>query len=462
MVDVTGALDITNGQPVEIYHNSVLIFAGFTFFPKKFNPIGTDTLFFDVECVDNHIIADRFIVAEAYVNQTVPFIVNDLINTYLLADGVTAGIIQTEEFFPSNTLFPNDSLFPISDFLLQEAKFPRVANVSSALDELSEITGFSWYIDYDKKLYFIARNAITAPFNIQNDSAIVNVNVREDKSRYRNRQFIRGGDNQTQLIVDEKPTPIPDGISRTFVTRFPLAIKPVIKINSVTIAPNDIGINGKDENKKFYYSIGERTITQDDAETVLILTDVIEITYRGLFPLLVVSEDSQAIADRILVEGGTGIYEAIDTEPKISNKDLALEMAQGKLRKFTKIERELTYDTYTTGLFAGQLQIINLSKYNINNGEFLIDRMTIEDLDGNGTFVHSIHAVDGEAFGSWTEYFKERVKQDEKLSIKNDETLIILNAQFEVQNWGESLTFNVIPCPIPNDLLFPELDLIPC
>jgi hypothetical protein len=290
----------------------------------------------------------------------------------------------------------------------------------------------------------------------------VNVNVREDKSRYRNRQFIRGGDNQTQLITDEKPTPIPDGISRTFVTRFPLAIKPVIKINSVTIAPNDIGINGKDENKKFYYSIGERTITQDDAEIVLILTDVIEIIYRGLFPLLVVSEDSQAIADRILVEGGTGIYEAIDTEPKISNKDLALEMAQGKLRKFTKIERELTYDTYTTGLFAGQLQIINLSKYNINNGEFLIDRMTIEDLDGNGTFVHSIHAVDGEAFGSWTEYFKERVKQDEKLSIKNDETLIILNAQFEVQNWGESLTFNVIPCPIPNDLLFPELDLIPC
>ena len=98
MVDITGTLNITNGQPIEIYHNSVLIFGGFTFFPKKFNPIGTETLFFDIECVDNHIIADRFIVAEAYVNQTVPFIVNDLINTYLLADGVTAGIIQTEEF----------------------------------------------------------------------------------------------------------------------------------------------------------------------------------------------------------------------------------------------------------------------------------------------------------------------------------------------------------------------------
>jgi hypothetical protein len=461
MVDVLGALSITNGQPIEIYQDSVLIFGGFTFFPKKFNPVGTETLYFDIECVDNHIISDRFIVAEAYVNQTVPFIVNDLINTYLAGDGVTAGIIETSEFFPGESLFPSESLFPIQDFLLTEALFPRVASVSSALDELAEITGLSWYIDYDKKLYFIARNAISAPFNIENNSAIVNINVREDKSRYRNRQFIRGGDNKTQLINNELPTPIPDGVSRTFVTRFPIAEKPTIIINSVVIDPVDVGVNGRDEGKKFYFSIGERTITQDDSETVLD-GDTIGITYRGLFPLLVVAEDSQAIADRIAIEGGTGIYEAIDTEPKINNQDLALEIAQGKLRKFSKVERELTYETYTAGLFAGQLQIINLSRYNINNGEFLIDRMSIQDLDGQGTFVHSVHAVDGESFGGWTEFFKQRIRQDEKLSIKSDETLILLNSQFEQQNWGESLNFNVIPCPLPNDLLFPEEDLIPC
>jgi hypothetical protein len=88
--------------------------------------------------------------------------------------------------------------------------------------------------------------------------------------------------------------------------------------------------------------------------------------------------------------------------------------------------------------------------------------MSIQDLDGQGTFVHSVHAVDGESFGGWTEFFKQRIRQDEKLSIKSDETLILLNSQFEQQNWGESLTFNVIPCPLPSDLLFPEEDLIPC
>jgi hypothetical protein len=447
----------SEGQPIEITdYDGNLVFGGFILYAKRFNPIGTDTIFYNVECVDNHSIADRFIVAESYVNTLAGDIVKDLRTTYLDADGVTIGEIQDGP-------------------TIDAAKFPRIGTVADALDELSELTGFTWYIDYDKKLYFIERQTFLSPFDVASDSAIVNINVKEDKTRYRNKQYIRGGLSQTEEISLEKPTPEPDGVSRTFVTRFPLASKPKIFIDSVEVTSSFIGANGVETGKKFYYTYNSNTITQDDAETVL-NSEVIEVTYKGLFPLLVVSEDTEAIAERVLIEGGTGIYENIINESKVDKKQIALDIANGKLRKYTKIERELTYQTTLNGLFAGQLQTINLPKYNITDGEFLIDRVTISDLDGNGTFLYDVHAVDGEVFGGWTNFFKELVKTGGNLIIRDNEVLVILQTTFESQSWTEEISVQINACPLPGngnvvfitpfqiveDGPFPSEDLLPC
>ena len=168
-------MQITDGAPVEIYdYSGNLIFSGFINYPRVTNPIGTDALFFDIEAIDQHELADRYLVAEAFVNQTAGYIVNTILTNYLAADGVTVGNIE-------------------AGITLDVAKFPRANTVAEVLDNLAEICGFVWFIDFDKKLYFQERNATVAGFNLTDTSRILNINVRNDRSKYRNRQYIRGG-----------------------------------------------------------------------------------------------------------------------------------------------------------------------------------------------------------------------------------------------------------------------------
>lgn len=464
MVDTSMTLTLSDGQPISIYDDSaVLIFSGYLLYPKKFVPITENAIFYDLECVDQHQIADRLLVAKTYLNTSAQDIANDLYYTYLDPEGIIIGDIDGVSLFPSNGLFPAENLFPFqSTVILEQATFPRVGTVADAMNELAEITGYQWYIDYDKKFYFAPRTFFNAPFSITDNSAIVNINVKQDKSQYRNRQYIRGGLSQTDPITLEKPTPNPDGVSRTFITRFPLAEKPRIFINSVEINANDIGINGIDTSKKYYYLYNANTIIQDSAETILTSSDVIEVTYNGLVALALVSENPAAIAERASVEGGTGVYERIDVDAAISNRQEALDIANGKLTKYSKIMNEITYDTYTTGLAAGQLQNINLTQYGISSTDFLIDNVEVSELDGTGRLIYSVHAIDGETFGGWQKFYRDLLRQDLKMSIRENELLVILSTIAESQGWNEINTITVFACPLPSDILVPSDTLVPC
>jgi hypothetical protein len=439
LTDTSGSLSFNEGEPVFIFSDSVLIFGGSIFYPKKFNPFKTDILLFDIECVDFNEIADRFIVAEAYVNETSGDVVTDLYNTYLSNEGVTIGQIDT-------------------GILVASAKFPRVSTLASVLDELAEFNGFVWYIDYNKEFYFVERTFNDTTLIFSENSKIRNVRVKFNKSQLRNRQYIRGGNNQTDLISLEKPTPKPDGVSKSFFTRFPLADTPRIFIDGVEVDPDDIGINGRDTGKRWYYQINNNAIVQDDAETTL-NTEVLEVTYKGLFPLLVVAEDPASISNRQTIEGGTGVYEAIETDSTIDQASFGLEIAQSKLLKFAERQIEVTFDSFQP-VFSGDLITFNFPIYALNQ-KVLIDSVQIVEYVDN-KYIYQVHAVSGESFGSWSQFFKRLYTKPDKILIRDDEILVILTTAFEGQNWGESAIINVITCPLPAEDLFPSETLVPC
>lgn len=448
LVDATGALDIVDGVPVEVYdYLGALIFGGFVMYPNRINPMQTDAIFYDIEAIDQHQIADRYLVAEAYTSQTCGYIVSDLITKYLSADGVTAGTIQ-------------------SGIIMDIAKFPRVGTVTETIDQLAEICGFIWYIDFDKSLHFKERTTETAGYNVVDNSPILNINLRQNRSQYRNRQYIRGGQTPTDSqITNESPSPKPDGVARTFVTRYPIAQAPSITVNGSPVASDQIGVNGVDGQSvplQWYWSYGSNTITQDLNQTVLGTSDTIIISYIGLIPLLVVVEDAAAIASRAAIENVSGVYEALETLPNLNDKNQAINIANGRLAKYTKIFNELTYQTFTNGLSAGQLQTVTLSKYNLSAGEFLIDRVTIRDLDDNGTFVYDVHAVDGQPLGGWTNFFKQLIEKPTGNVIDNDEKLIVLKSISEAEDWTEAQAYTVFACPIVDDTLYPADTTYPC
>jgi hypothetical protein len=95
VLDPTGTKNFLQGQPVTIMSgggngspNSKL-FAGVVMSAKRSSPGWESTMIHDLGCADWHYLADKRIAATSYANQTVGFMVADLIANYLAAEGVT-------------------------------------------------------------------------------------------------------------------------------------------------------------------------------------------------------------------------------------------------------------------------------------------------------------------------------------------------------------------------------------
>jgi hypothetical protein len=423
--DKAGTFHPLPGQPVEVRDNANnLIFGGMVEEPEEENPMFTSLLYIPISCVDQSALADRWLVAESYDDQTCGYIVNDLITRYLAQEGVTVGTIQDG---PS----------------VVRAVFPYV-KVSQALNELAELAGFSWWISADKTLHFVSRDTNKAPWNITDTSPIRGVRIRSNKSQYRNRQYIRAGQDVTDLQTESFKG---DGEQQTFTIGFKVAKVPVVKVNGVE---QSVGIRGVEDGKAWYWNKNEKEITQERTATPLkgadesagTPADVLTIDYYGYFPILVVADETSQISARKSVEGGSGIYEYIEEQPSIDNADAALDIARGKLRKYGRINRELTFETDKTGLQAGQLIIVDLPIHNVYNASFLIYRVSISDYTPDGDLRYNVHAVDGEAMGGWETLFKTLARQGGTFTIRENEVLVKLKTMRDTVGSGDSLNIS--------------------
>ena len=130
---------------------------------------GSTTLLFTYRCVDFSQIASKRLVSRSFTERTAGYIVRSFIieqdgnPAYPLDDeGITAGTIQDGQ-------------------TIESIAFNWVS-AESCLDELAELTGYHWWIDYDKNLHFCARDATTSAFNIT-DASRPYVNIRFSRSR---------------------------------------------------------------------------------------------------------------------------------------------------------------------------------------------------------------------------------------------------------------------------------------
>lgn len=410
LADASGELHLTSGEPVEIYDaQGEKIFGGLVEQPEEEIPLGSDVIKIPVTCVDYQALADRWLVAESYENRTCGFMVRDLLDKKLAQDGVTEGNIQ-EGPEATRVVFPYISL-------------------ADAMDELAELAGFSWWITPDKKLHFVSRNTYPSPWIIDESSPIRKVKVRVNKKRYRNRQYIRAGQDVTDVQTEIFKG---DGAVRTFTVGYKLAEEPQILVNGTPVASSEIGIRGKDEGKRWYWAKNEKEITQDKDFPPLTASDELRVEYKGYFPILVVAEDGQAIENRIQTEGGgSGIYEKLDEHQAIDDSASALDLAKAKLRKFARINRELSFETDRAGLKAGQILHVHLPSHRIEQREYLIDTIAISEYSPDGGLRYQVHAVDGEPVGGWSVLFQTMQKQGVSYSIRENEVLVKLKSTHE-------------------------------
>ncbi len=426
VVGTLAAATYTRGMPVEIYDDvPSLIFAGFIATPGRAKLAPKVGLLHDIVCMDNHYLADKRLVTRAYTTpgQTLGDIVTDIWTDYLAAEGITVGAIQTGP-------------------VIESAIFNYVT-VAQAFDALKELSGFTWFINELKALYFVDRSTYAAPWNldgITHRALKGSTHLSTGNPLYRNRQYVRGGKGITTLQTEHFTG---DAVIKSFALGYPLALEPVITEDGG--APLSVGIKGIETGMAYYWNKGDEVIYADTAPGIGV--DV-EVQYYGQYPLIVLATDEAARVARQAVEGGTGIVEDIVTEAQHESSDAAKESAIAKLTQYCQDAEKFTYQTYDSGLAPGQLQTITHTPSGFTAHEMLIESVSISA--NKGLVLYTISCITGPSMGSWAKFYANLLsRQDNQLAV-GDSLLLVLLQQAE--------TLLLVEATAIHDYVFPPVD----
>lgn len=419
IIDTEGEYRPIVGEIVEIYNNDNLVFAGsIDELPEEIID-GTSAIKFQgIPLVDFHQSADRRIVAEAYDNQTAGDIVKDILVKYLDDEGITEGTIQ-------------------DGATITRAVF-NYLNASQCFDELSELTGYQWRINADKTLDFFDRASFTGTA-VTESSPIDNVRVKKSRDMYRNRQYLRAGQDVSSTQTRSFKG---DGETQVFTVDLPIAEEPTITVNGTT---KTVGIRGLETGFDWYWQKEDKSISQDTSGTKLTTSDTLQIQFKGFYPIIVVAENPSEVATRQTIEGGTGLYESIEEKLSIDTKNSALEYVGGLLRRFASIQMTVTFDTFTQ-YRAGELVSVNLPSHSINE-QMLVSSVTVSDIGAaDGRLKYKVAMVSGESFGGWVNFFKKLAEQNKTFLIRENEILIKLIAaadSFIIPSFQDELDYDL-------------------
>ena len=394
----------SKGNVLEVLEDGVTVFKGnIRRLLERAHP-GRTALQFDVEAVDfNTIVARRLVTAEFPSGATLYQIITAVNARFLSAENITLGNVSN----PGPTL--------------AEALRFYYETVGSVFNRLATLTGYTWYIDFNKDLHFRPAGlspAPVAPFGLTWSSGNwYDFESEASDEDYRNRQWVRteGALQRTltetttlqagqttmpsEAVIRELLSVKINGVSRTF-----------IRLNPYT--PDTVPGSGYD----FYYWFDGNGVFALDYVPVAGAVEL--INYRGIFSQSIVSvNDLAEQAARAAAEGGSGIWEAIEEQRSIGGANALTALANGRLRQFSNDAVKPRFRTDQSGLAPGQLIDINLTPVHTGvNGIFTIERVDSDWVaagsvtDARDFFRHTVQCTSVEPFGQPTGYFEKLVE----------------------------------------------------
>ncbi len=250
---------------------------------------------------------------------------------------------------------------------------------------------------------------------------------RRARSQYRNVQYVKGGTDTTDLRTESFKG---DGSARTYVVAYPVKAVPTAPTVTVNGSAKTVGVKGVDVDREWYYTDGTTEIAQDDGDAPLTSSDVVAITYRGTYPVTVAAQLDDEIATRASREGSSGLYEHVDSSPDVDRSDMAMERAEGLLRRFGTVRNEGTVFTSSTiepeaaNLRAGMTQQVDVGRRGLV-GEMLVDQVTITSGEG-GVVLYEYTIVSEESTGSWADFFRRLAQRASAEAPAEGETFVLL------------------------------------
>lgn len=424
--DKTKTWHPTVGEPVELHLGAELVFRG------SLEEVSEEQLLswnsqanrIALNCVDSERLASRYVVAKNYevVDQTMRDVILDVVD------------VQT----PMGT----DDLVS----LLMEDTGPDIApflvdyqTVKDVLNLITRQTGHCWYFTASGDLVVEALGKTMAPFEVSDANAVYdNVKVVTSRAKLRNRQFLRAGAQKTTGQEDKF---LGDGQTQTFPLRFavdndPEITKPTFSINDVPVSSALVGIQGAEDDAmlEWLYNVGGKTVSQTASLTALTSSQTLKVEYTGQVPTIILEELQTSIDDRLAVEGGSGLYEHIEQDEDLVDRQFALERAEGFLNRFGTPTETLSFSTRETGLQPGQLLTVNLADQGIQK-DFLVQTVTLRDRGGtvsNGNLWWSVVAASPpEELESWVEFFTRNFRGKQVTISRTNEKVLIVRKREE-------------------------------
>jgi hypothetical protein len=173
---------------------------------EKVDRLGENLLRVDCTCVDYTTILDRRMVTEAYRNQTVTQIVDDLLTNYLTAEGFWYQFPATgdgDEWYAMPAAWNPVGINEQSGIDASIAStnidlaIALLEPASKIFDQIADLTGAIWYITPHKQI-IITTSAEDASIDITDSASptstqtnrIQNVAVTRNREGYRNKQWV--------------------------------------------------------------------------------------------------------------------------------------------------------------------------------------------------------------------------------------------------------------------------------
>ena len=420
--DRLGTAIYQRGQPVIIYDTAgALIFGGFIDNPgrARMGPTGS-ILRHPITCMDNHYLADKRLVIKSYSGQTLEYIVEDILTDYLIAEGIHENTAGDIEKGPT----------------IDTAVFNYVS-VTEAFDALAELSGFTWYIDENKHLYFTDRSTNAAAWNLDMDTYKPikgSVRLEGGNPLYRNKQYLRGGKGQTSSQVE---TFTGDAALINFTVGYPISTAPTVTVQDRAPEAQTVGIKGIDTGKDCYWNKSDATITFDVAPEA---GKTVTITYLGEYPLIALAAHPTDHTARAAIEGGTGIVENMLIEAQHETAAAMQESAQGKISQYCREAEKFYYSTTDRGLKVGALQEITFAPFGFSAHEMMIESIGIS-LMGD-VIIYEVVCITGPSMGSWAKFFASLVTQSSKALRVGDSNLVVLLQTAEQLEMTESTSID--------------------
>jgi len=306
-----------------------------------------------------------------------------------------------------------------ADVLINYAKF-NYENPSECIRQMSEQTGYDWYVDENRSIHFFPPETITAPFSLDDTTGNHiwgTLELSDDISGLRNQIYVRGGE-YLGSSQSEDLSPQVNGTNKI--------LKLGYRYNTLSVTDNavpiTIGIDNIDDPASYtaLYNFDEKVLKFLVAPTA---GHTIIATGYPYIPVIVKKRDAASIAS-------FGVFEHRIIDKTINTLAGARQRAQAELETYRDTLNEGSFQTLKSGLHTGQQITIDCTLAGVDN-TYLINKLTMT-MNSPTAPKYTVGLVSTRAYGM-IEFLLGLLRKDAKaIEIGTDEVLDLVETIEEV------------------------------